>query len=392
MTGRGRSPRLLGVFAHPDDETFCAGGTFARYASVGAEAMVVSATRGQAGQIRDARAATRRTIGQVREGELRLACERLGIQQVRCLDYEDGGLDQADREALVGDIVRVTRSFRPDAVFTFGPDGGYRHPDHIAISEATTAALKLSGNLAAYPSQIADGLTPYQPAKLFYSYFPPSNMLLLDHLVRWLVDRPDRFSGSVDFVHTLLLLVEEATMLNYARDSYEIKWFPAGSFLIEQGEPAITLFLILSGQTDVVQEQTDGTMKLLDRLGQGQFFGELGIAHRAPRSAHVIATESVTCLVFSPSEPTKFVGRGRGARLVGGDSDEIPVPQEAVGEATTCIDVGDFIDQKVQALAAYRTQYPLEAGMIPKEIWRQLFGREYFVEVYPPRLLRTDLF
>ena len=61
--------RLLGVFAHPDDETFCAGGTFARYAEQGAEIMVVSATRGQAGQIRDAAAGTRHTIAAVREAD-----------------------------------------------------------------------------------------------------------------------------------------------------------------------------------------------------------------------------------------------------------------------------------------------------------------------------------
>ena len=73
--------RLLGIFAHPDDETFCAGGTFARYAAQGAEIMVVSATRGQAGQIRDAAAGNRRTIAAVREAELRLACDRLGITQ-----------------------------------------------------------------------------------------------------------------------------------------------------------------------------------------------------------------------------------------------------------------------------------------------------------------------
>ena len=91
-----RRPRLLGVFAHPDDETFCAGGTFARYAKDGAEIMVVSATRGQAGQIRDARVGTRRTIGAVREGELRLACERLGVAHVRCWEYLDGGLAEAD--------------------------------------------------------------------------------------------------------------------------------------------------------------------------------------------------------------------------------------------------------------------------------------------------------
>ena len=95
-------PRLLGVFAHPDDETFCAGGTFARYANGGAEIMVVSATRGQAGQIRDASVGTRRTIAAIRERELRLACERLGVAHVRCWDHLDGALAEADFPAWSG--------------------------------------------------------------------------------------------------------------------------------------------------------------------------------------------------------------------------------------------------------------------------------------------------
>src|SRR5689334_21603753 len=87
-----RRPRILGVFANPDDESFCAGGTFAKYAEAGAEIMVVSATRGDAGQIRDARAATRRNLGVVREQELRRASEQLGVQEAICLDYGDGTL------------------------------------------------------------------------------------------------------------------------------------------------------------------------------------------------------------------------------------------------------------------------------------------------------------
>src|SRR5215217_8426567 len=97
-------PRILGVFAHPDDESFCAGGTLAKYAASGAEIMVVSATRGDAGQIRDARAATRRTLGAVRERELELACERLGIQQAVCLDYGDGTLKDVESEILTRDV------------------------------------------------------------------------------------------------------------------------------------------------------------------------------------------------------------------------------------------------------------------------------------------------
>ena len=68
--------------------------------------MVVSATRGQAGQIRDAAAGTRPAIAAVREAELRLACERLGVRQVRCLDHVDGTLADAGFPALVEEITR----------------------------------------------------------------------------------------------------------------------------------------------------------------------------------------------------------------------------------------------------------------------------------------------
>ena len=104
--------RILGIFAHPDDESFCAGGTLARYAALGAEVMVVSATRGEVGQIRSAGVATRRTLGQVRKQELSLACQRLGVQHAVCLDYGDGGLQWVEQDILIGKIVQIIRSFR----------------------------------------------------------------------------------------------------------------------------------------------------------------------------------------------------------------------------------------------------------------------------------------
>ena len=110
------APRILGVFAHPDDEVFVAGGTLAKYAAAGSEIMVVSATKGQAGQIRDARIATRRTLGQVRAQELHRASEKLGVQHSVCWDYGDGTLQELDPDVLVGDVVRTIRSFRPDVV------------------------------------------------------------------------------------------------------------------------------------------------------------------------------------------------------------------------------------------------------------------------------------
>ena len=106
------APRMLGVFAHPDDETFCAGGTFAKYIASGAEVTVVSATHGEAGQIRSPRVATRRTLGAIREQELHLTCQRLGVQHAMCLDYVDGTLTSVEAEVLTGRVVEIIRSFR----------------------------------------------------------------------------------------------------------------------------------------------------------------------------------------------------------------------------------------------------------------------------------------
>ena len=69
--------KVLGVYAHPDDESFCVGGTLAKYAAAGADTMVVSFTQGEAGQIHDSHVATRRTLGQSRANELVAACQRL---------------------------------------------------------------------------------------------------------------------------------------------------------------------------------------------------------------------------------------------------------------------------------------------------------------------------
>src|SRR5215510_10828558 len=75
--------RLLG-YAHPDDETFCAGGTLAKYVAAGAEVMVVSMTQGEAGQICDAHAATRRMLGKVRAAELRRASRPSTVVRSKC--------------------------------------------------------------------------------------------------------------------------------------------------------------------------------------------------------------------------------------------------------------------------------------------------------------------
>jgi LmbE family N-acetylglucosaminyl deacetylase len=391
--------RILAVFAHPDDEIFCAGGTLARYAAQGAEVMVVSATQGEAGQIHDARAATRRTLGQTRARELQLSCRRLGIQHTLCLNYGDGRLRDNDPLPLTKCLTKIIRTFRPDIVITFGPDGAYGHPDHVTISELTTKAFHLASDSAQFPEQLKDGVTSYRPGRLYYSAFPRNRRLLADQIVAWLVESEHSATTSpcgggnvgghrtIEFAHALKIFAEEATMLGYSSDNVAIQWFPQGFYIVEQGEPATKLYLILSGQAEVLAEAEDGTLHLRQKLGPGQFFGELGLAHQQPRAAHVVASQSVTCMVLSPHVISNY--EGRGAAALTGREAAGSLPQEAEARITTKIDVSKFIEQKVAALTAHRTQFPLEPAMFPRSMLQELMGYEYFVKVHPPAALEN---
>jgi LmbE family N-acetylglucosaminyl deacetylase len=369
-----RPRRLLGVFAHPDDEVFCAGGTLARYTASGAEAMVVSATRGEAGQIRDASRASRRTLGTVREAELRESCARLGVAHVRCLDHLDGSLASADRAALTMEVVHILDDFRPDAVITFGPDGAYGHPDHLAIGEVTAEAVIAAGD---------------PDVRLFLSLFPRSRLLLADRLSTWLVELHDRFRGEGEFGRAFSLFATESGTMGFASDHMEVAWFAPGLYVVEQGEPATGLFLILTGEVEVRQEQVDGSSRLLRTMGPGEFFGELGVLG-GTRTSDVIAVDSVTCLVFSPAVPTEFAGRGGVSPLplVRRGSDE----GRAGAEGTTVIDVSAHIDQKVAAIAAHRTQYPIDPALFPRQLLVDMLGIEHFVRTHPVRRPDDDLF
>ena len=99
---------LMAVVAHPDDEAFGMGGTLARYAAEGCAVYVVTATRGEAGQIAG-ETATPANLPLVRERELRCACRAYGAQPPIFLDYVDGQLPIVNQGQAVGKLVRVIR-------------------------------------------------------------------------------------------------------------------------------------------------------------------------------------------------------------------------------------------------------------------------------------------
>ena len=157
--------RLLGILAHPDDESLGFGGVLAKCAAEGVETFLVTATRGEAGRFGSAgKGHDPAEVGRVREAELRAAAAVLGVSEVSVLGWPDGGVDRVEPTRAIGEIVSHIRRIRPDVVVTFGPEGGYGHPDHIAISQFATAAALCAAD-AEYQ---AGGAAPHRVAKFYY--------------------------------------------------------------------------------------------------------------------------------------------------------------------------------------------------------------------------------
>jgi N-acetyl-1-D-myo-inositol-2-amino-2-deoxy-alpha-D-glucopyranoside deacetylase len=141
---------LLAVFAHPDDESLSCGGLLAWCAHLGASVSVCCATGGELGPTAGMGSSAQlepADIRDIRLQELRNASRILGVTNLVLLDHEDGMLPWTEAERLEADIRETIRRTRPDVVITFGEDGLYGHPDHIAIHERTTAAVASLGEI-----------------------------------------------------------------------------------------------------------------------------------------------------------------------------------------------------------------------------------------------------
>lgn len=164
----GEVLKLMCVLAHPDDESLGTGGTLAKYAAEGVETYLVTATRGERGRFGDLKEQPAPAeVGRIREAELREAARVLGLKEVAFLDYLDKDLDKAATAEAVSKIVGHLRRIRPQVVITFGPDGGYGHPDHIAISQFTAAAV-----IAAADAGYSAPGRPHRVSKLYFMCWP----------------------------------------------------------------------------------------------------------------------------------------------------------------------------------------------------------------------------
>ena len=164
-----RKLKLLAVLAHPDDESLGFGGTLARYAAEGVETYLVTATRGERGRFGSlGKSGDPVEVGRVREAELRAAAAVLGIREVSILGYPDGAVDQVPCHNCHSRhcFAHPANSARRDRHLRSRRER-YGHPDHIAISQFTTAATVCAAD-AGYrmdDGSQADSPPPHRVAK-----------------------------------------------------------------------------------------------------------------------------------------------------------------------------------------------------------------------------------
>jgi LmbE family N-acetylglucosaminyl deacetylase len=166
----------MAILAHPDDESLGVGGVLARYSAEGVEITVVTATLGERGRYRGERDGPNHPgverLAKIREAELREAARALGVRKLILLGYADGAVDQVDPREAIARIAGHIRALRPQVVLTFAPDGGYGHPDHIAISQFTGAAIVAATDPHARLDGDDSSSEPHAVSKLYHIAWP----------------------------------------------------------------------------------------------------------------------------------------------------------------------------------------------------------------------------
>lgn len=151
--------RVVAVHAHPDDEAIWTGGAIANLRRRGADVTVITCTLGEQGEVigepfQSLVADNADQLGGFRIGELQASLRILGVNGEflgSAGRWRDSGMvgDPANDHPLAfihsgpqaeDQLVELFNELRPHLVLTYGPDGGYGHPDHIRAHEITHAA------------------------------------------------------------------------------------------------------------------------------------------------------------------------------------------------------------------------------------------------------------
>ena len=203
MINDNQPKRILSVLAHPDDEAFGMGGTLALYAMRGVEVYLACATLGEAGDIPPDFLQSSSSSAALRESELDCSANVLALKQVFKLGFRDSGMEGSPdnhhpdalvarpMEEVVERIAAVMRQVRPQVVLTFDPVGGYFHPDHIRVHQATVLAF----DRVRKELQATD---PQALSRLYYHTMPKSSAKIAVFWMRLLGKDPRKIGRNKD--------------------------------------------------------------------------------------------------------------------------------------------------------------------------------------------------
>ena len=165
--------RVLGIWAHPDDETYLSGGLMAAASRNGQPTMCITATSGERGTTDPIRWPPKR-LARRRRRELRRALAVLGVDHLVQLGHPDGGLADVEPARGIAELIGHIERFCPDTVVTFGPDGFTGHSDHQAISEwATTASKRAGTSLVLHTARNSTWIEQFDSAHRQFPIFYP---------------------------------------------------------------------------------------------------------------------------------------------------------------------------------------------------------------------------
>ena len=156
---------ILGIWAHPDDETYLSAGLMASAVRAGSRVYCVTATRGEGGSMDEERWPSA-TMGDVREKELLRSFEVLGVAEHEFLGLPDIDMDTGLPGSGAERVRALMKEVEPNTVLTFGPEGMTGHAAHMSVSGWATEAFRESAPAGAglyyavYTQDWADEFVP----------------------------------------------------------------------------------------------------------------------------------------------------------------------------------------------------------------------------------------
>jgi LmbE family N-acetylglucosaminyl deacetylase len=164
---------ILGVWAHPDDETYLSAGLMARAVRNGSRVACVTATRGEGGSMDEERWPPEK-MGEVRTAELERSMQILGVTEHHWLDLPDIDMETGLPEEGYARVRDLVAEVDPDTVLTFGPEGMTGHEAHKSVSRWATDAIREAGKpgcrvlyACVTPEWAAEFLPVWEPFNVF---------------------------------------------------------------------------------------------------------------------------------------------------------------------------------------------------------------------------------